>query len=69
MPKKKLQVNLKSIKEDIDKKIKTLEGFQNKVSDADSANIDLRIKHLRNAIKEVRSACKNAKMTPGFSPD
>jgi hypothetical protein len=70
MPKNKsLKVNLKPIAEDIEKKINALSGFQSKVSAADKANIKLRIGHLRNAIKEVKSACKNAKMTPGFSPE
>ncbi len=68
MAKKKLVVNLKPIKQDIEKVIKTLQGFKSQVSAADSQNINLRIKHLKGAIKDLRQSCKNAKMTPGFSP-
>jgi hypothetical protein len=69
MAKKKLVVNLKPIKQDIERVIKTLSGFKSKVSDADSERIDLKIKHLDGAIKDLKQACKNAKMTPGFSPE
>ena len=69
MAKKQLQVNLKPIKQDIEKAIKSLRGFKSKVSAADSKAIDLRIKHLHRAIKDLQQSCKNAKMTPGFSPE
>jgi hypothetical protein len=70
MPKKakKLVVNLKPIAQDIEKAIKTLNGFKSKVSAADSKNINLRIRHLHRAIKDLKQSCKNAKMTPGFAP-
>jgi hypothetical protein len=70
MPKKakKLVVNLKPITQDIEKAIKTLSGFKSKVSAADSKNIDLRIKLLHHAVRDVKQSCKDAKMTPGFTP-
>ena len=69
MPQKKLEVNLKPIKQDIEKAIKSLRGFKSKVSAADVKSIDLKIKHLHRAIKDLQQTCKNAKMTPGFSPE
>lgn len=68
MAKKKLQVSLKPIKQDIEKVIATLGGFKSKVSAADSQRIDLKIKLLKGAIKDLQQTCKNAKMTPGFLP-
>jgi hypothetical protein len=68
MPKKKMQVTLKPLAEAIEKKIKTLSGFKKKVSDIDSQDIDLRIKHLNGAIDAVKAACGDKKMTPGFLP-
>ena len=66
-PAKKLEVNLKTINELIDKRMARMSSFKEKVSDAVAQDIELRLGHLRNAKKEVKSACKNAKMTPGFS--
>jgi hypothetical protein len=66
---KKLQVNLKPIKQDIEKAIKTLSGFKSKVSAADSKRINLKLKHLHHAMKDVQESCKDGKMTAGFSPE
>jgi hypothetical protein len=68
MAKKKLVVSLKPIKQEIENVIETLGGFKSKVSAADSQRIDLKIKLLKGAIKELQRTCKNAKMTPGFLP-
>lgn len=68
MPKKKMQVTLKPIALNIEKTIKALSGFQKKVSPEDSAKIDLKIESLRCALKDVRAACGDKKMTPGFLP-
>ena len=65
---KKLAVNLKPIVQDIERVKKTLKGFKSRVSSADSARIDLKIKSLDKAIKDLKQTCKNSKMTPGFSP-
>ncbi len=68
MAKKKLAISLKPIKLEILKAEKTLRGFKSKVSAADGEKIDLKIEYLSSALKEVAKACKNSKMTPGFSP-
>jgi hypothetical protein len=68
MPKNKLEVNLKPIKQDIEAAIKALTGFKSQVSVADSKRISLKIKLLKNAARDVQQSCKNAKMTPGFDP-
>jgi len=65
---KKLEVSLKPIKKDIDKAISALRSFKSKVSATDSKTIDLQIKLLNKAMKDVRTACENKKMTPGFPP-
>jgi hypothetical protein len=66
---KSLKVNLKPIKQDIEKTIKKLRGFKSKVSAADKTAIDLKIGYLNDAIKDLKQSCKNAKMTPGFAPE
>ena len=66
MPKKKLQVTLKPLAAGIEKSIKTLKGFKKKVSPEDSAKIDLQIESLNCALKDVKAACGDKKMTPGF---
>ena len=68
MAKKKLVVSLKPIAQDIERVKKSLKGFKRKVSVADRARIDLKIKYLDAAIKDLRQSCKNSKMTPGFNP-
>jgi hypothetical protein len=65
---KKLEVSLKPIKKDIDKAISALRSFKSKVSATDSKTIDLQIKLLNKAMKDVKTACENKKMTPGFPP-
>ncbi len=65
---KKLEVSLKPIKKDIDKAISALRSFKSKVSATDSKTIDLQIKLLNKAMKDVKMACENKKMTPGFPP-
>ena len=68
MPKKmkRLEVSLTPIKKDIDKAVAALRSFKSKVSAGDKKEIDLQIKHLHKAMKEVRTACENKKMTPGY---
>lgn len=68
MAKKKMQVTLKPLARNIEKTIKALSGFQKKVSPADSAAIDLKIESLKCALKDVKAACGDKKMTPGFLP-
>jgi predicted RNase H-like nuclease (RuvC/YqgF family) len=69
MPIKKLEVNLKPIKQDIEKAIKSLSGFKPEVSIADRKRIDLKVKLLKNAIKDLKQTCKNGKMTAAFTPN
>ena len=68
MPKKKMQVTLKPLAQSIEKTIKTLSGFQKKVSPADSAEINLKIESLKCALKDVKAACGDKKMTSGLLP-
>jgi len=67
MAKKKVQVSLKPIAQCIDDAISALSGFQNQVSAADKKKINLKLKLLKSAKKDVRRACKDKKMTPGFN--
>lgn len=64
---KKLEVSLKPIKRDIDKAISALRSFKSKVSAADNKEINLQIKLLNKAMKDVKAACDNKKMTPGYN--
>lgn len=64
----KLQVNLKPIAKSLEDAIDALSGFQNQVSAADKKRISLKIKLLKAARKDVRTACTDKKMTPGFNP-
>ncbi|MBV8514157.1 MAG: hypothetical protein JO260_02545 [Acidobacteria bacterium] len=64
---KRLEVSFTPIKKDIEKAISALRGFKSKVSTTDKKEIDLQIKLLNKAIKEVKTACDNKKMTPGFN--
>jgi hypothetical protein len=65
---KKLEVSLKPIRRDIEKAISALRGFKSKVSAADNKTINLKIKLLKGAAKDVKAACTDKKMTPGFNP-
>jgi hypothetical protein len=67
MAKKKLQVSLKPIAQKIEEAINSLSGFQNQVSAADKKRINLKIKRLNSAIRDVKAACTDKKMTPGFN--
>jgi len=67
MAKKTVQVNLKPIAQSIEKAINSLSGLQNQVSAADKKRIKLKIKRLNSAIRDVKAACTDKKMTPGFN--
>ena len=66
MAKKNVQVNLKPIAQKIEAAIKSLSGLRNQVSTADKKKINLKIKRLNSAIRDVKSACTDKKMTPAF---
>ena len=68
MPKKKMQTTLKPIAKSLEKAISALSGFQKRVSPADSAAFDLKVESLKCALKDVKAACGDKKMTPGFLP-
>jgi hypothetical protein len=68
MAKNKLVVSLKPIAQGIQEAIDSLSGFQDQVSAVDKKRINLKIKRLNSAIREVKAACGDKKMTPGFSP-
>ena len=65
---KTLGVNLKPIAAEIENAKKSLSGLRTKISSADKAKLNLKIKQLDNAIKAIKRACGDKKMTAGFSP-
>ena len=66
MPKKKMQVTLKPLALNIEKTIKTLSGFQKKVSPADSAAIDLKIESLNCALERCESSLRRQEDDAGL---
>lgn len=64
---KTLGVNLKPIAAEIEKAKKALGGLRTKIAPGDKTKLSLKIKNLDKALKALKTACGDKKMTAGFS--